>query len=173
MKMHSRIWRTILEYTKGKGGRFHCHQIVSVMRKKILTLGTQEVDKDIPSSYAEALKNADAGDWLKACGFENNSLSRLETRDLLEAPENRKKIRTKWVFEIKRERKGKVIRRQVQLVVKTFLRVTGAELKELFSPVLMYSRVRVVCALAFHFGWKESLIDVKNAFVNALRKESN
>lgn len=65
-----------------------------------------------------------------------------------------------------------MIRRKLRLVVKSLLQVAGAEFTEALSFVSMYFKVRVIFALEVQFWWKKSLIDVKNAFGNALLEDS-
>lgn len=122
---------------------------------------------DTPTTFEEAMSSRNKEDWLEAMRFEISSLESLKTWDLVELPDDRKSIQTKWVFNIKRNGKGEIERYKARLVAKGFSQIPGIDFTEVFSPVSRYSTVRFLYALAVYFGWKRELIDVKNAFVNA------
>lgn len=136
-----------------------------------ITLDTPEPNKDIPKTYKEALHMANADDWVNAMKFEIQSLTKLDTWRLVRLPKGRKMIRTKWVYDIKRDRKGNIIRYKARLVAKGFSQIPGVDFTEVFSPVIKYPTIRLLFAISVHYGWRRSLLDIKNAFVNAPLQE--
>lgn len=107
----------------------------------VLMLNTLEQDHDIPPSYAYAFKKADDNDWLKALKLEMNSLKRSHMWQLIRVPEDRKVRKTKWVFELKRYRKGKELRHKARLVTNGSLTILRVDFKEVLSLVSKYSTV--------------------------------
>lgn len=126
-----------------------------------------KLDEDIPTTFEEAMEGRNKENWLEAMRFEISSLESLKTWDLMELPDDRNVIQTKWVFDIKRNGKGEIERYKARLVAKGFSQIPGIDFVEVFSPVSRYSTIRFGFALAIYFNWKRELIDVKNAFVNA------
>jgi hypothetical protein len=52
------------------------------------------------------------------------------------------------------------------LVAKGFDQIFGIDFSETFSPIIKPAIVRVILALAVHFGWPLRQLDVSNAFLH-------
>ena len=48
--------------------------------------------------------------WVKAVEDEKNSLNKSKTWHLVQAPDNVTRIELKWIFKIKRDENGKIIK---------------------------------------------------------------
>lgn len=94
------------------------------------------------------LKREDFKEWLDALPFEMDSLNKLNTWKLVEPPQDCKAVKTKWVFDLKRDGKENIVRHNTQLAAKGFSRIPGVDFTELFSPVPKYETVRMMLALA-------------------------
>ena len=118
-----------------------------------------------PSSYEEAM-HRDKSKWQEAMEAEFNSLQKNEVWDLVQLPEGRKVVGSKWVFKTKITPDGSVDRHKARLVAKGFSQKYGMDYDETFSPVVRSESVRTIIAIAA----KENLIlhqmDVKTAFLN-------
>ena len=79
---------------------------------------------------------------------EMSSLKKNNTYELVELPKGRKVLKNKWVFKLKRDDSGKLIKHKARLVVKGFAQTKGIDFDEIFSPVLKMTFVRVVLGLA-------------------------
>jgi len=75
-------------------------------------------------------------------------------------------IRCKWVFRIKYNSDGSVLKYKVRLVAKGFLQNSGIDYVETFSLVVKAPTIRVLFSLAVTFGWDVQQVDVNNAFLN-------
>lgn len=128
-------------------------------------------DESLPSMYEEALKRDDGVKWLEAMKFEFESLSKIGTWESVEPPQGRKAVQTKWVFSLKRDGRGMVMRFKARMVAKWFSQIYGIDFFEVFSPVSHHATIQLMFAFAVLFGWKWIMLDVKKAFVNASLEE--
>jgi hypothetical protein len=74
--------------------------------------------------------------------------------------------RLKWVFKLKRDEYGSIIRHKARLVAKGYVQRQGIDFDEIFVPVARMESVRIVLAVAAHHGWQVHHMDVKSAFLN-------
>lgn len=119
-----------------------------------------------PSSYENALKSQESEKWSKAINEEYASLMENQTWKLVQPPKNRKIIRNKWTFKIKENSAGQTIRYKARLVACGYSQVHGIDYDETFSPVVKYTSIRVILAVATSFNLKLRQFDVKTAFLH-------
>lgn len=58
------------------------------------------------------------------------------------------------------------------LVAKAFTQVKGVDYNEIFSSVVIYTKIRTVLALNTHFTWELEQLDAKNAFLHGDLEET-
>ena len=119
-----------------------------------------------PLTLKEALRRSDAREWLEAAKEEYDSHQRNGTWELVELPVGRKTVKCKWVFAIKRDASGNIIRFKARLVAKGFTQVPGIDFDETFAPVARLDSWRYLVALAAHLDWEIHQIDFDQAFLN-------
>ncbi|CAI7848459.1 unnamed protein product [Closterium sp. NIES-54] len=73
-----------------------------------------------PVTLKEALESSDAEEWKKAMESELKSIEENGTWELVELPEGRKAITSKWLFKIKSDADGKIERYKSRLVAKGY-----------------------------------------------------
>ncbi|CAI7913107.1 unnamed protein product [Closterium sp. NIES-54] len=73
-----------------------------------------------PATLKEALESSDAEEWKKAMESELKSIEENDTWELVELPEGRKAITSKWLFKIKSDADGKIERYKTRLVAKGY-----------------------------------------------------
>uniref|UniRef100_A0A0W0FDG7 Reverse transcriptase Ty1/copia-type domain-containing protein n=1 Tax=Moniliophthora roreri TaxID=221103 RepID=A0A0W0FDG7_MONRR len=98
--------------------------------------------------------------WMTACYDELKSLQERNVYKLVDLPQGRKVIKSRWVFDVKTDGRYKA-----RLVAKGFSQVKGIDYDELFSPVVHFETVRVLLALAALEDWEIQVLDVKTAFL--------
>ena len=83
---------------------------------------------------------------------ELRSIEENRTWTLTELPQGRHAIGLKWVFKVKRDEHGVVVRHKARLVVKGYAQRHGIDYDEVFAPVARMEAVRLLLALAVHEG---------------------
>ncbi|CAI7766233.1 unnamed protein product [Closterium sp. NIES-54] len=73
-----------------------------------------------PATLKEALESSDAEEWKKAMESELKSIEENGTWELVELPEGRKAITSKWLFKINSDADGKMERYKSRLVAKGY-----------------------------------------------------
>ncbi|KAM1010062.1 hypothetical protein TB1_044704 [Malus domestica] len=121
-----------------------------------------------PAIYKSALKSPL---WLSAMEEELAALKTQHTWSLVSLPHNKNLVGCKWVFKLKRHADGTISRYKARLVAKGFNQEEGIDYGKTFSPVVKPTTVRMVIALAAHFGWSLRQLDVKNAFLHGILNE--
>lgn len=131
----------------------------------------QESDFDIgiqndPVSYSQAINSKDSDKWIDAMNEELKSMDHNDVWDLVELPNDSKKVGCKWVFKTKRDAKGNIERFKARLVAKGFTQKEGIDYRETFSPVSKKDSLRIIMALVAHYDLELHQMDVKTAFLN-------
>jgi len=89
----------------------------------------------------------------------------------VDPPAGHSPITLKWVFKLKKDEKGAVIKHKARLVVRGFIQQEGIDYDDAFAPVARMESVRVLLALVAQEGWGVHHMDVKSAFLNGDLKE--
>ncbi|CAI7768149.1 unnamed protein product [Closterium sp. NIES-53] len=124
-----------------------------------------------PATLKEALESSDAEEWKKAIESELKSIEENGTWELVELPEGRKAITSKWLFKIKSDADGKIERYKSRLVAKGYQQKEKVDYKELFAPVVKPTTLRTLLAGAAIKGWVVKQMDVTTAFLNGVLEE--
>ncbi|KAJ9560140.1 hypothetical protein OSB04_005300 [Centaurea solstitialis] len=125
-------------------------------------------DVDEPTTYSVAAKDRE---WVKAMKSELDAIERNKTWSLVDLPAGRKPIGLKWLFKLKRDPNGKIIKYKARLVAKGYVQKPGVDFDEVFAPVARLETIRILLALASSRGWKVHHLDVKSAFLNGNLEE--
>ena len=124
---------------------------------------------DEPWDYTEAKK---LKVWIDACEDEIFSTEKNDTWLLVDSPLGVKPIGLKWVFKVKRNADGSIIKYKARVDVKGYVQKQGIDFDEVFTPVARIETIRLIIALAASKGWEIHHIDVKTAFLHGhLREE--
>ncbi|CAI7814990.1 unnamed protein product [Closterium sp. NIES-53] len=124
-----------------------------------------------PATLKEALESSDAEDWKKAMESELKSIEENGTWELVELPEGRKAITSKWLFKINSDPNGKIERYNSRNIAKGYLQNEKVEFKALFAHLLKPTMLRTLLARAAIKGWVVKRMDVKTAFLNHILEE--
>jgi transposase InsO family protein len=118
-----------------------------------------------PDTLQEVHDRRDKEKWLEAMKNEYSSLIENKTWELCELPAGKKLIDTKWVFKTKRDNDGNVIRFKARMVAKGFIQKFGVDYEETYSPVVRYTSIRFLTALAVRKQMKIHQMDAVTAFL--------
>lgn len=116
-----------------------------------------------PGSVQEAMSEQC---WRQAMQAEMQAIEANQTWEVSVLPPKHKAIGLKWVFKVKKDPEGKVIKYKARLVAKGYAQRYGVDFDEVFAPVARIETVRVLLALAAQGGWEVHHMDVKSAFFN-------
>ncbi|CAI7835867.1 unnamed protein product [Closterium sp. NIES-53] len=123
------------------------------------------------ATLKEALESRDAEEWKKAMLSELKSIEVNGTWELVELPEGRKAITSKWLFKIKSDADGKIEHYKSRLVAKGYQQKEKVDYKELFAHVVKPTTLRTLLAGDPIKGWVVKQMDVTTAFLNGVLEE--
>jgi hypothetical protein len=103
---------------------------------------------------------------------EMNAINDNKTWTLEDLPKGHRAIGLKWVFKLKRNEEGAVVKHKAHLVAKGYVQKQGIDIEEVFAPVAQQESVRLLLGIAGHFSWAVHHMDVKSAFLNGEIKET-
>jgi hypothetical protein len=110
--------------------------------------------------------------WRDAMQAELGSIKSNGTWELSALPPGHCAIGLKWVFKVKNDPQGNIIKHKARLVAKGYAQRQGVDFEEVFAPVARIETVRLLIAIAAQRGWKVHHMDVKSTFLNGeLREE--
>ena len=121
----------------------------------------------IPRSYKKA---DEIPEWKDAMLSELESMATHNVWDTVEAvPQGAKVIGTKWVFTVKRDELGLVVRNKARLVAQGFRQ--KLDKNEVASPVVKTSSKMITMAIAAFYDLSSEQVDVKTAFLHGVLEE--
>ncbi|TFY83163.1 hypothetical protein EWM64_g851 [Hericium alpestre] len=124
-----------------------------------------------PLTYKEAMSRPDAAEWLAACNEELHSFKQMGVYEEVDRPRDCKVVNSKWVFRIKRGPNGEVEKYKARLVAKGFTQVEGIDFDETFTPVVKFTSLRMLLALATKEDLEVHQMDVKTAYLHGELEE--
>jgi hypothetical protein len=121
-----------------------------------------------PCSLAEA---EDDTTWCTMMQQEMDSIEHNHMWELVDLPVGHRSITLKWVFKLKKNEAGEVVKHKARLVMHGFVQQEGIDYDDAFAPVAHIESIRILLVLAAQEGWHVHHIDVKSAFLNGDLKE--
>ncbi|GKA71586.1 putative ribonuclease H-like domain-containing protein, partial [Tanacetum coccineum] len=115
-----------------------------------------------PTSITKALSDLS---WVEAMQEELLQFKLQQVWILVDLPNRKKAIRTKWVFRNKKDKRGIVIRNKARLVAQGHRQEECIDYEEVFAPVARIEAIRLFLAYANFMGFLVYQIDVKSAFL--------
>jgi hypothetical protein len=118
------------------------------------------------------LKEADGDlNWVAMMEEDLASIRDNKTWSLAELPHGHRSIGLKWVYKVKRDENDNIVKYKARLVAKGYVQQPGIDFDEVFTPVARQESVRLLLAIAAHYGWGVHHMDVKSAFLNGELQE--
>ena len=134
-------------------------------------MNADSINHSIPKSFDEIKNRGDSAYWKKAIKQELESHFENETWTIVNKPENKNVVDSKWVFSIKHDEFGSPTKYKARLVARGFTQEYMLDYEETFAPVARISSLRLILALSNQFDLQVHHMDVKTAFLNGKLKE--
>lgn len=125
-----------------------------------------------PKSYKEAITCEEKSKWIGAMQEEMKSLKSNGTWVICKLPNDRAAVGCKWVFKLKTNSAGVIVRYKARLVAQGYSQKFGTDYDQVFAPVAKQTTFRTLLALASKDNMMVRHIDAKTAFLNGHLKET-
>nr|GEZ16695.1 putative ribonuclease H-like domain-containing protein [Tanacetum cinerariifolium] len=126
------------------------------------------LSQEEPKRVHQALKDPS---WIKAMQEELLQFKMHKVWVLVDLPNGKRSIGTKWIFRNKKDERGIVVRNKARLVAQGHTQEEGIEYEEVFAPVARIEAIRLFLAYASFMGFMVYQMDVKSAFLYGTIKE--
>jgi hypothetical protein len=100
-----------------------------------------------------------------------DSIEYNHTWELVDLPVGHRPITLKWVFKLKKNEAGEVVKHKARIVACGFIQQEGINYDDVFAPVAHIESIRILLALVAQERWCVHHMDVKLAFLNGDLKE--
>ncbi|GKB84908.1 retrovirus-related pol polyprotein from transposon TNT 1-94 [Tanacetum coccineum] len=110
--------------------------------------------------------------WIDAMQEEIHEFQRLEVWELVLCPDKVLLIKLKYIYKVKTDEFGGVLKNKARLVSQGFRQEEGIDFEESFAPVARIEAIRIFVANVAHKNMTIYQMDFKTAFLNGeLKKE--
>ncbi|GKA85966.1 retrovirus-related pol polyprotein from transposon TNT 1-94 [Tanacetum coccineum] len=109
--------------------------------------------------------------WFEAMQEEIHEFDRLQVWELVPKPDCVMIIALKWIYKVKLDEYGDVLKNKARLVAKGYRQEEGIDFEESFAPVARIEAIRIFIANAASKNMIIYQMDVKTAFLNGELKE--
>lgn len=123
-----------------------------------------------PRTHREAVNGPQGSEWARSINRELSSLKTKGVWDVVPATKQ-KPIGMKWVFKVKQDELGNVLKFKSRLVCQGFRQRHGIDFFDTYAPVANYSSIRAMLAFAAFHDLEMHQMDVDVAFLNGVLKE--
>jgi hypothetical protein len=138
------------------------------LARRVLEAELNFTSAEEPLTFREVEQDAA---WRAAIREEMKAIEDNRTWELTALPVGHQAIGLKWVYKVKHNEVGDVVRHKARLMAKGYVQRVGVDFDEVFAPVARLESVRMMVALAAHEAWEVHHMDVKSAFLNGMLKE--
>ncbi|GJY15638.1 retrovirus-related pol polyprotein from transposon TNT 1-94 [Tanacetum coccineum] len=121
-----------------------------------------------PKNFKNAM---DEACWFEAMQEEIHKFNRLQVWELVPKPDCVMVIALKWIYKVKLDKYGNVLKNKARLVAKGYHQEEGIDFEESFAPVAWIEASRIFIANAASKNMIIYQMDVKTAFLNGELKE--
>ena len=98
---------------------------------------------------------------------EMKAIEENETWELIDPPLGCRPIDLKWVYKVKRDKLGAIVKHKARLVARGFVQRESIDFEQVFASVARMESVHLLLALAAAKDWRVHHLDIKSAFLNS------
>ncbi len=146
--------------TRVAQSRIQMVQILRMLESNIDNEGDIE-----PNSLNQAMHRTDWLKWKEALQAKYDSIIENETWKLTSMPENRQLITGRWVFKLKKDRNGQILKYKARWVAHGFKQEEGVDFVETFAAVVKPMSYKCLFGVSVKCGYKIRQMDVVTAFL--------
>ncbi|GJX55030.1 putative ribonuclease H-like domain-containing protein [Tanacetum coccineum] len=144
------------------------HPVEQIIRDIYSAPQTRRMTKSVTeqamfSSVHQRSNHKDFQNCLFACFLSQEEPKKVWT--LVDLPNRKRAIGTKWVYKNKKDEKGIVIKNKARLVTQGYTQEEGIDYDEVFAPVARIEAIRQFLAYALFKDFMVYQMDVKSAFL--------
>nr|GFA34563.1 retrovirus-related Pol polyprotein from transposon TNT 1-94 [Tanacetum cinerariifolium] len=122
-----------------------------------------------PKMYKDALTQSC---WIEAIQEELNEFERLEVWELVPRPHKLMVITLKWIYKVKLDELGGILKNKARLVARGYLQEEGIDFEESFAPVARLEAIQIFLAYVAQKNMVVYHMEVKTGCLNGnLREE--
>ncbi|GKF05419.1 retrovirus-related pol polyprotein from transposon TNT 1-94, partial [Tanacetum coccineum] len=121
-----------------------------------------------PKNFKEAMLKYS---WIDVMQEEIHEFKRLQVWELVPCPDFVMLIELKWIYKVKKDKLGGVLKNKARLVAKGYHQEEGINFEESFAPVSRIESIRIFIANAANKNITIYQMDVKMAFLNGELRE--
>nr|GEW20079.1 hypothetical protein [Tanacetum cinerariifolium] len=164
---------TIIQVSPTLTTRIHKdHPLDQVIGDLHLITQTRNMTKNLEEhGFVSIIQQRTNHKELQNCLFACFLSQKEPKKTLVDLPNGKKAIGTKWVFRNKKDKRGIVIRNKVRLVAQGHTQEEGIDYDEVFAPVARIEAIRLFLAYASFKDFVVYQMDVKSAFLFEKIKE--
>ncbi|GJU34578.1 putative ribonuclease H-like domain-containing protein [Tanacetum coccineum] len=140
----------------------------SATQTRKMSKNLEEHGFEEPKKVIHALKDPS---WIEAMHEELLQFKLQEVWTLVDLPNRKRAIGSKWVFRNKKDERGIVIRNKARLVAQGYTQEEGIDYDEVFAPVARIEAIRLFLAYASFKDFVVYQMDVKSDFLYGKIKE--
>nr|GEU38715.1 hypothetical protein [Tanacetum cinerariifolium] len=104
--------------------------------------------------------------WIEAMQEELNEFERLKVRELVPRPYKVMVITLKWIYKVKIDELGGILKNKARLVARGYRQEEGIDFEESFAPVARLEAIRIFLAFVAHMKMVVYQMDVRIVFLN-------
>ncbi|GJV60854.1 retrovirus-related pol polyprotein from transposon TNT 1-94 [Tanacetum coccineum] len=109
--------------------------------------------------------------WIDAMQEEIHEFERLQVWELVSCPDLVMLIKLKWIFKVKKDECGGVLKNKARLVAKGYRQKEGIDFEESFTPIARIEAIRIFIASVATKKMTIYHMDVKTDFLNGELRE--
>jgi hypothetical protein len=121
-----------------------------------------------PQTFAQAV---DQQVWREAMVEEYGSIVRNDVWEVVLRSVGKSIVTSRWLYKTKYAAICSIEKHKARFVARGFPQIEGVDYDETFAPVVRYTSIRSIIAIALEMGWSIHQMDVKTTFMNGFIDE--
>ncbi|MBW0538038.1 hypothetical protein O181_077753 [Austropuccinia psidii MF-1] len=124
-------------------------------------------DMNIPNNIKDAMKSPDSSQWIQAANSELHQFDKLNVWTAVDPLPNTKVLGARWVFALKHDSHGKIIKHKARYVVKGYNQRPGQDFVDCYAPTASLVTLRLILTLKIQQQLHMTTFDVSGAYLHS------